>query len=111
MSKMVMCEAIYDAMIQRDLDPETETFEDILMSCMGTAEQGGGDPLEWAVHHEQGDGLDALFNGMSGGGAPRMAHQIFLDWRGYVDKCCGEEMPMGELLAELVEAGVKACAD
>lgn len=106
MSKTAICEAVYDAMVERGLSTEHEAFEDILIACCSVAEQQeprGVDVLAWVEQQERARGLDSIF--AVDQVPPRSAVQVYLDWRAYLDKCAKKTMKLTALLTVLVEVG------
>lgn len=109
MSKVAICEAVYDGMVSRGLSTEHEAFEDILMACCAVADMedpSGTDVLQWVEEHERGTQLDRLLNQDSREG--RTATQVYLDWREYLNKCSKKSVKLTALLSALVQEGAAA---
>lgn len=112
MSKVTICEAVFDGMTSRGLSTEHEAFEDMLMAVCAVAEMdnpGGIDVLKWVEDKERGDQLDRLLSQDSREG--RTAVQVYLDWREYLNKCSKKTMKLSALLAALVQEGAAARED
>ena len=100
----VVCEAVYDAMMEFGLDEESDIFAEIFSSCVQSA-AWGGTPLSQGSrrsHYAEDDG-DTYTSGF------RMSEtDVYMAWRMWLDEVTEGELKLCELLDRLMEAGQRA---
>lgn len=104
MKYAVICEAVYDEMIEAGLDEESEMFSEIFSSVVEAVVEGTT-PLWRGKAHSH---YEEVTDGWERSGFRLKQCDVYLKWRMWLDEVTEGELRLCELLDRLMKAGQRA---